>query len=170
MAKIQRNTAENTHATTSTQVERRERMELGQFVADITRASTGEVVGQGLILGHASHLMENDEHKETIGGILASFVDPVSKKRSWFMNDQGSRIEGGCPVRLFSDDAAALAEQIGTPGKGMELILFLEPEADAAVYRKEDGTVAFLAVRLEAIAKAGYRRAATKVVAPVDLD
>ena len=170
MAKIQRQTDTQSQAGTQTQTEKRERMQLGQFITDIVRQSTGEVVGKGLVLGHASHLLENDEHKETIGGLLANFVDPVSHKRSWFLNDQGARIEGGCPVRLFSDDAAALVEQIGTPGKGTELILFLEDAADAAVYRKEDGTVAFLALRLEAVAKAGYRRMATKVVAPVDLD
>ena len=171
MAKIQRQIDTQSQSTTSaTQVEKRERMTLGQFVSDIVRQSTGEVVGKGLILTHASHLAENDEHKETVGGLLANFVDPVSHKRSWFLNDAGQRIEGGCPVRLFSDDAAALADQIGTPGKGTELVLFLEPEADAAVYRKEDGTVAFLALRLEAVRSAGYRRMATKVVAPVDLD
>lgn len=152
MAHIQRQAAENTQTQTSTQNETRERMQLEGFLADIANPNTGEVVGKGLVLENASHLLATEEHKETYGGIIRQFVDPVSGKRSWFLNDRGEKIEAGCPVRIFDADAAALARSIGEPvGRDSQLLLKMEPGADAAVYRREDGTVAFLAVRLSAV-------------------
>ena len=148
MSNTARNTQPQTETQTETQIESRERMGLEKFVQDITHPITGEVLGKGLVLDNASHLEESEKGRETAGGLLKGFVDPVSGKPCTFTNAKGEVIVGGCPVRLFQDDAAALIRTIGEPeGKDSQLILLLEAEADAAVYRKEDESVAFLVLR-----------------------
>lgn len=148
------NTARNLNPQTETQpqaetqTESRERMSLEKFVQDITHPVTGEVLGKGLVLDNASHLEESEKGRETAGGLLKGFVDLVSGKPCTFTNAKGEVIVGGCPIRLFQDDAAALIRTIGEPeGKDSQLILLLEDGADAAVYRKESGEVAFLVLR-----------------------
>lgn len=133
---------------TTTQAESRERMDLTPWLTEITHPTTSEVLGKGLVLDNASHLEESEKGRETAGGLLKGFVDPVSGKPCTFTNAKGEVIVGGCPIRLFQDDAAALIRTIGEPeGKDSQLILLLEAEADAAVYRKESGEVAFLVLR-----------------------
>lgn len=148
MSNTARNTQPQTQPQTETQTESRERMSLEKFVQDITHPVTGEVLGKGLVLDNASHLEESEKGRETAGGLLKGFVDLVSGKPCTFTNAKGEVIVGGCPVRLFQDDAVALIRTIGEPeGKDSQLILLLEAETDAAVYRKESGEVAFLVLR-----------------------
>ena len=158
------NTARNTQSQDQTEnqskTEIRERMSLTPFVRDITHPVTGEVVGKGLVLDNASHLDESDKGRETAGGLLKGFIDPVTKKPCTFVNSKGEVIVGGCPVRLFGDDAAALIRTLGEPeGKDTQLILLLEDGADAAVYRKEDESIAFLVLRKSQVLGAAFQTA-----------
>lgn len=150
MANTARNLNPQTETETQPQAEKaaRERMSLSPWLQDISHPMTGEVIGRGLVLDNASHLQASDKGRETFGGMIPGFVDPVTKKACMFTNDKGESIVGKCPVRLFEDDAAALERTVGEPvGKDSQLVLLLAPEADAAVYRKEDESVAFLVLR-----------------------
>ena len=145
------NTARNTQTTDQPQSETkvaRERMDLAPWLTDIAHPVTGEVIGRGLVLDNASHLHASEKGRETFGGMIPGFVDPVTQKPCMFTNDKGETIVGKCPVRLFEDDATALERTVGEPvGKDSQLVLLLAPESDVAVYRKEDESVAFLVLR-----------------------
>ena len=151
MAQLQRTSEMDQQAQdeTSTKKEARERMSLEPWLQDIVHPNTGAVLGKGLVLGSASHLQANDEHRETYGGLIANFVDPKTNRKCQFPDrNTGDMRDGGCPVRIFEDDAAALARSCGEPvGKDSQLLLLLDPKTDAAVYRKEDGSMSFLVLR-----------------------
>ena len=145
------NTARNTQTQDQTQTETkavRERMSIAPWLTEITHPTTGEVIGKGLVLDNASHLLKSDKGRETFGGMINGFIDPKTQRPCMFTNDKGESIVGKCPVRLFEDDAAALERTVGEPvGKDSQLVLLLSDGADAAVYRKEDDSVSVLVLR-----------------------
>jgi len=140
---------ENSQSQTETQ-ERRERLVLSQWRTNIMNKA-GQVVGTGLELTSVSFLPENDEHKATYGGMLDGFLDAKTGRPCTFTSKTGEVINGKCPIRFFDTDAEALLGMVGEPRPGHRLQLVLTDEADAAVYRKDDDAVSFLALRMSAV-------------------
>ena len=99
-----------------------------------------------LRLTNVSFLPANGDKKATFGGLLAGYVDPVTGQPCHFEGRNGEIIAGGCPVRLFGGDAEQILDQIGGVRPGEMLLLGITADADAGVYRKDDGEVAYLAV------------------------
>lgn len=99
-----------------------------------------------LRLTNVSYLPANGDKKATFGGLMAGYVDPVTGQPCHFEGRQGEMIAGGCPVRLFGGDAEQVITQLGGVRPGEVLLLGITPDADAGVYRKDDGEVAYLAV------------------------
>lgn len=142
-------TASNRAQSQSTQTETqstREVMALAPFIADHVMRNKDVVTG-ALSLANVSYLPANDEQKSTYGGLLQGFIDPVSGKPCSFTGRDGQVVIGGCPVRLFGDDADFCEDELGLE-PASTLHLGIKPDAAARVYRKDDGTVAFLAIRL----------------------
>ena len=99
-----------------------------------------------LRLTNVSFLPANGDKKATFGGLMAGYVDPVTGQPCHFEGRQGEVIAGGCPVRLFGGDAEQVITQLGGVRPGEVLLLGITADADAGVYRKDDGEVAYLAV------------------------
>ena len=99
-----------------------------------------------LRLTNVSFLPANGDKKATFGGLMAGYVDPVTGQPCHFEGRQGEMIAGGCPVRLFGGDAEQVITQLGGVRPGEVLLLGITADADAGVYRKDDGEVAYLAV------------------------
>lgn len=131
---------------TQTEAKVRETMSLEPLMADRTMRN-GDVVAHSLALDTVSYLEANDEQKSTFGGLVDGFVDPVSGKPCWFTGRDGQTVIGKLPVRFFGDDADFLEENVGQE-PASELYLGVKPEALGRVYRKDDGTVSFVALRL----------------------
>jgi len=130
----------------TTAAQTRETMPLAQFLADHTMRNS-EVVTGALSLSNVSYLPANEDQKSTFGGLLQGFVDPVTGKPCSFVGRDGVAVIGGCPVRLFGEDADFCEEQLGIEPASV-LHLGIKADAQGRVYRKEDGTVSFLAIRL----------------------
>ena len=106
-----------------------------------------QVSGHTIIrLTNVSFLPANGDKKATFGGLMAGYVDPVTGQPCHFEGRQGEVIAGGCPVRLFGGDAEQVITQLGGVRPGEVLLLGITADADAGVYRKDDGEVAYLAV------------------------
>ena len=119
-----------------------------------------EVAGRNVLeLTSVSYLPANGDKKSTFGGIISNYVDPVSGSPVHFQGRGGEMIAGGCPVRLFGGDAEQVMETAGLRA-GQKLYLAVQPDAEASVYRKEDGEVAYLAIQGTALA-GGFRWAKT---------
>ena len=119
-----------------------------------------EIAGrQVLELTSVSYLPANGDKKSTYGGIIANYVDPVSGQKVHFQGRQGEMIAGGCPIRLFGGDAEQVMETAGLRA-GQKLYLAVDQTAEASVYRKDDGEVAYLAIQGSALA-GGFRWAKT---------
>ena len=99
-----------------------------------------------LRLTNVSFLPANGDKKATFGGLMAGYVDPVTGQPCHFEGRNGEIIAGGCPVRLFGGDAEQVITQLGGVRPGEVLLLGITADADAGVYRKDDGEVAYLAV------------------------
>lgn len=150
MSNTARNLNPQTETETPAQSEKaaRERMDLAPWLTDIAHPVTGEILGKGIVLDNASHLQASEKGRETFGGMIPKFTDPVTNRPCTFINDKGETVVGKCAVRLFEEDAAALVRTVGEPvGKESQLVLLLAPGTDAAVYRKENEEVHFLVIR-----------------------
>ena len=130
------NTVKNTVASESTVT--RERQPLAPWMTEVAGR-------QVLELTSVSYLPANGDKKSTYGGIIANYVDPVSGQKVHFQGRNGELIAGGCPVRLFGGDAEQAYEMLGLRA-GQKLALALVEGAEASVYRKDDGEVAYLAI------------------------
>ena len=142
------NTVKSESASQSTQAVARERQPLAPWMTEVAGR-------QVLELTSVSYLPANGDKKSTYGGILANYVDPVSGQRVHFQGRQGEMIAGGCPIRLFGGDADQVMETAGLRA-GQKLYLAVDPNAEASVYRKDDGEVAYLAIQGSALA-GGFR-------------
>ena len=155
MAQLQR-IAEMSGTQQAETKQARERMDLSAHLVDL-HDQGGNVVGKGFVLDSPSHLVATEDHKETFGGLLKGFIDPVSGKPCTFVSKTtGEEITGGLSIRLFDEDAEALVDHLGAAPAKAQLHL-LVTDANAAIYRKEDGTVAYAAFRLNQIGGAAYR-------------
>ena len=126
---------------------------------------TEEIAGRRIIrLSNVSYLPASEGKKATFGGIMAGYVDPVTGQPCHFEGRGGEIIAGGCPVRLFGGDAEQILAQLGGIRAGEQLLLEVTPDATAAVYRKDDGEVAYLALSGSAL-PGGYRWAPTIAMA-----
>lgn len=96
-------------------------------------------------LENVSYLPAKEGMKSTFGGIFKGYVDPVTNQPCHFESRTGEMIAGGCPLRLFGGDADQVLQQIGGIRPGEHLLIELVPDATVAVYRKDDGEVAYLA-------------------------
>ena len=114
-----------------------------QPLAPWAEAVSGHTV---LRLTNVSYLPANGDKKATFGGLIAGYVDPVTGQPCHFEGRNGEIIAGGCPVRLFGGDAEQVITQLDGVRPGEVLLLGITPDADAGVYRKDDGEVAYLAV------------------------
>lgn len=115
-----------------------------------------EVAGRNVLeLTSVSYLPANGDKKSTYGGIIANYVDPASGQPVHFQGRGGEMIAGGCPIRLFGGDAEQVMETAGLRA-GQKLYLAVDPDAEASVYRKDDGEVAYLAIQGSALA-GGFR-------------
>ena len=132
------NTVKNTVASESTASVTRERQSLTPWLTEMAGR-------QVLELTSVSFLPANGDKKATFGGILANYVDPVSGQKVHFQGRNGELIAGGCPIRLFGGDAEQAEAMVGLRA-GQKLALVLNEDAEASVYRKDDGEVAYLAI------------------------
>ena len=115
-----------------------------------------EVAGRMVLeLTSVSYLPASGDKKSTYGGLISNYVDPVSGQQVHFQGRGGEMIAGGCPVRLFGGDAEQVMETAGLRA-GQKLALALVEGAEASVYRKEDGEVAYLAIQGSVLA-GGFR-------------
>jgi len=142
------NTVKNTVASESTQSVTRERQSLTPWLTEMAGR-------QVLELTSVSYLPANGDKKATFGGILANYVDPVSGQKVHFQGRNGELIAGGCPIRLFGGDAEQAEAMVGLRA-GQKLALVLNEGAEASVYRKDDGEVAYLAINASVLT-GGYR-------------
>ncbi len=134
----------------------RERQSLEKYMVDLTD-QIGNVIGKGLILENPSHLEATEDHKETLGGLLKGFIDSETGKPCTFISKTtGEVIEGGLPIRLFDEDAAAIAEHLGDRPARAQLHLLVQ-DATASIYRTQDGAVAYAALRISQVLGAAYR-------------
>ena len=131
------NTVKNTESQASASVTR-ERQSLTQWLTEMAGR-------QVLELTSVSYLPANGDKKATFGGILANYTDPVSGQKVHFQGRNGELIAGGCPIRLFGGDAEQAEAMVGLKA-GQKLALVLNEGAEASVYRKDDGEVAYLAI------------------------
>ena len=115
-----------------------------------------EMAGRKVLeLTSVSFLPANGDKKATFGGILANYVDPVSGQKVHFQGRNGELIAGGCPIRLFGGDAEQAEAMVGIRA-GQKLALALVEGAEASVYRKDDGEVAYLAINASVLT-GGFR-------------
>jgi len=142
------NTVKNTVASESTASVTRERQSLAPWLTEMAGR-------QVLELTSVSYLPANGDKKATFGGILANYVDPVSGQKVHFQGRNGELIAGGCPIRLFGGDAEQAEAMVGLRA-GQKLALVLNEGAEASVYRKDDGEVAYLAINASVLT-GGYR-------------
>ncbi len=142
------NTVKNTVASESTQSVTRERQSLTPWLTEMAGR-------QVLELTSVSYLPANGDKKATFGGILANYTDPVSGQKVHFQGRNGELIAGGCPIRLFGGDAEQAEAMVGLRA-GQKLALVLNEDAEASVYRKDDGEVAYLAINASVLT-GGYR-------------
>ena len=132
------NTVKNTVASESTQSVTRERQSLTPWLTEMAGR-------QVLELTSVSFLPALGDKKATFGGILQNYVDPVTGQKVHFQGRNGELIAGGCPIRLFGGDAEQAEAMVGIRA-GQKLALVLQDGAEASVYRKDDGEVAYLAI------------------------
>lgn len=139
------NTASQTQTApqTETQQSTRER----QSLANLAVALEG---GKALQLTNVSFLPDNGKQKATFGGLVAGYVDPVSGKPCHFSGRNGEVIAGGLPVRLFGTDAELAIEALGE-APGHTLLLGVVDSVDGAIYRKDDGEVAYAALSIKSL-------------------
>lgn len=143
------NTVKNTVASESaSQSVTRERQQLAPWLTEVAGR-------QVLELTSVSYLPASGDKKATFGGILAGYVDPASGQPVHFQGRNGELIAGGCPIRLFGGDAEQAEAMVGLKA-GQKLALALQEGAEASVYRKDDGEVAYLAINASVLT-GGYR-------------
>jgi hypothetical protein len=136
------NTQKNTQDQPST-VTTRERQSLTALTVELEG-------GRALQLTNISYLPENSGKKATFGGLVANYIDPVTGQPCHFAGRNGEIIAGGLPVRLFGSDAELAIEALGE-APGHTLLLGVADAVDGAIYRKDDGEVAYAAISIKAL-------------------
>lgn len=135
-------------ATTASATSTRERMALAPWLEKVLDDKGERVLGFALRLSGISFLPGDGQHKPVYSGMLeADFIDPVTGAVPMFVNSKGETVQGKCPVRVMGLDGLSAHNAFGVV-KDMHLLMGVKPEADVAVYRKEDGSVAFLVLRV----------------------
>jgi len=132
----------NTQKKTQDQPEtqsKRERMALAPWLKQLR----GRTV---IDMKAVSYLPANGQYKSVYGGIMDGFVDPVTNTVCKFTAKDGSLVDGGVPIKFYGADAEVLLERAGLK-HGYVLNLEVDDTVEAAVYRKDDGEVAYLAVQ-----------------------
>ena len=138
---MQNTVKEQSQSTAS--VTTRERQELAPWMTEVGGR-------QVLELTNVSYLPASGDKKATFGGLLAGYIDPVTGRPVSFQGRGGEMIAGSCPVRLFGGDAEQVMETVGLRA-GQKLALAVDPAAEASVYRRDDGEVAYLAIQSSAL-------------------
>ena len=147
MATMSASTVSSSTVSSSSTSSTRERLPLAPWLEPV-KDDDGSVLGYALRLSGLSFLPGDGTHKPVYSGLMeAGFVDPVTGAVPTFVNAKGETVQGKCPVRIMGTDGIAANKAFGVQ-KDMHLLMGVKPEADTSVYRKEDGSVSFLVLRV----------------------
>lgn len=104
------------------------------------------VDGHCLRLNNVSFTNETESRKSTFSGILKGVVDPTGLPCVSHDKD-GKKYPNSCTVAIFGQDAEYINESIDiTPGH--DLLLGTKEQIFGQVYRRANGSIAFIAIRL----------------------